>query len=637
MKAARVAAFGLLVVATFGAFFVAQRLKNEPTVISKLELETGGRGNIFSPNGDGRRDRMRVGLNLEKADRVTVSVLNADGDRVRVLVDDRPVKAYRRVRGASWDGRDDDGRMVPDGRYRIRISLRDQGRAFIAPRSVLKDTAPPKPLVASIGPGKEYGPEILPRRGGASVRVRFATPARACPQVRIFRTAPGATVEVLRQTLRPGQVRWRWNGRLPAARPLGGQHVCDRRDEQPVGRTRPASPGTYVVVPEWRDVAGNIGTPMAVDGRGRPIATARTWPGRGGVTVRRIGVQAPVVPAIAGRRVVFGVDARNEPYRWSMRLLGDAQRSKRSRAAKTKVLVKARAPGKRSGVYLFEAASRRGSTSVPFAVQGSRSVGGTPEAPRGVLVVLPVISWSGTNPLDDDGDGAPNLLVRGTSARLARVAVSGLPAGFVDHEAPTLIWLDRARHRYDLTTDAALAERAGPKLSAYRGVLIPGDARWLTPRVRQSLRRYVRGGGTLVSLGTDALRRTVTLDDRGRLTGPSKNRVTDVFGARIRAIVRDPTRLQLFRDSPALTLFEGSDGSFQTVDAYEQTIGLGEGKLLSSAVTVEPANRTVIVAARLGKGVVIRTGMPSFAVRVATDDDPALTALMERLWVLLSR
>ena len=137
-------------------------------------------------------------------------------------------------------------------------------------------------------------------------------------------------------------------------------------------------------------------------------------------------------------------------------------------------------------------------------------------------------------------------------------------------------------------------------------------------------------------VGTDALRRTVRLAD-GKLTAPSKNRVTDLFGSQIRPVVRDPTRLQLFKDNPRLTLFEGSDGSFKTVDAYEQTIGLGDAKLLSSAVTVEPANRTVIVAARLGKGRIIRTGMPSFEVRVATDDDPALTALMERLWVLLSR
>ncbi len=636
MRAARVVAFSVLVIATFSAFFVAQRLKNAPTVISKLTIETGGVGNIFSPNGDGRRDRMRVGLNIKRADRVTVTMLNGAGDPVRTLVDDRPVAAYRRVWGAEWDGRDNAGRTVPDGRYRIRISLRDQGRSFVDPRSVLKDTDPPRPLVASIGPGKNYGPEILPRRGGAAARVRFGSPALACPQVRVFRTAPGATVEVLRQTLKVGQLRWSWNGRLPVRRPLGGQHVCDRRDEQSLGRTTAAANGTYVVVPEWRDVAGNIGTPMAVDGRGRPIPTARKWRGRGGITVRQIGVQAPVVPAIAGRRVLFGVDSRNEPYRWSMRLLGDAQRSKRSRAAKTKVLVKARAPGERSGVYLFTAVNRRGSMTVPFAVQGQRSEGGTPEAPRGVLVVLPVISWSGTNPLDDDGDGAPNLLVRGSSARLARVSARGLPQGFVDHEAPTLVWLGRERHRYDLTTDAALAQRAGPRLAAYKGVLIVGNARWLTPRVRESLKRYARGGGTVVSLGTDALRRTVQLKD-GRLSAPSKNRVTDVFGAQIRPVVRDPTRLQLFKDNPRLTLFEGSDGSFDTVDAYEQTIGLGEGKLLSSAVTVEPANRTVIVAARLGKGRVIRTGMPSFEVRVATDEDPALTALMERLWVLLSR
>jgi hypothetical protein len=637
MKHARVVVFASLVIATFGAFFVAQRLKNAPTVISNLRIGTGGVGTVFSPNGDGRRDEMRVGFKVTDADRVTVTMINAEGDPVRTLVDDKPVGSYTRLSGIVWDGRDNYGKLVPDGRYRVRISLRNQGRAYTSPRSVLKDTAPPQPIVASIGPERDFGPEILPGRRGDPARVRFRDPALDCPQVRVFRTAPGPIVEVLRDTMKRGQQRWSWNGRLPLRRPRGGQHVCDRQDQGPLGRTEPAAAGTYVVVPEWRDRAGNIGTPMKVDSKGRPIPTAASWPGRGGITVRRIGAQAPVVPAITGRRVVFGVDSRGLPYRWSMKLLGSDSRSKRSKESKTKVLVKARAPGERSGIYLFTAGNRRASTTVPFAVQGKKSVAGTPQAPRGVLVMLPTITWSGSNPLDDDGDGAPNLLARGTSARLARVSANGLPFGFVSHEAPTMIWLDRRRHRYDLTTDAALAQGAAPRLSSYRGVLIPGDARWLPANVRESLRKYVRDGGTVVSLGTNSLRRTVKLDKRGRLVDPSKDRVADLFGARIRAIVRDPTRLQLFKDDPTVVLFKGSDGSFKTVDAYEQTIGLGNGKLLSSAVTIEPANRTVIVAARYGKGNVIRTGLPDFAVDVARETDPALNALMERLWVLLSR
>ena len=639
MKVARLATFSLLVVATFAAFFVAQQLKNGPTVIAGFNIHTDGSGApLFSPNGDGRRDRMRVGFSVTVDDRVTVTILDAEGEPVRTLVDDKPMTAYRRLSAVRWDGTDDDGQRVPDGRYRVRITLRNQGLSWVSPRSVLVDTTPPRPLVRSIGPQKEYGPEILPTRNGASARVTFSSPALACPQVRIFRTDGPRPIEVLRQTLRVGQTRWSWNGRLPVKRPEGGIHVCDRRDEGPVGRTEPAAAGTYVVVPEWRDAAGNIGTPMKVDGKGRPIPTAAKWPGHGGITVRRIGVQAPVVPAIAGKRVVFGVDSRGARYRWSMRLLGDSTRSKRSTEAKTKVLVKARAPGKRSGVYLFTAGSSRGSTTVPFAVQGQKSVGGSADNPKGVLVVLPTISWAGTNPLDDDGDGAPNLFTRGNRARLARVSARGLPGRFTSQEAPLLIWLDRRRHRYDITTDAALALGRGPKLSSYRGVLIPSDMRWLPARVRESLRSYARGGGKVASIGTDSLRRSVTIDAKGRMSSPSKNRVADVFGSRIRPVVSDPTRLQLFKDTRSLTLFEGSGGEFKTIRSYEETIGLGAiGRLLSSAVTVTPEGRAVIVGIRYGKGTVIRPGQPEFAVTLAKNEDEAQTALMERIWVLLSR
>src|SRR3954447_21981411 len=122
MRRTPVIVFGVLVAATFAAFFVAQRLKNAPSVIQDLKFETGGPGRVFSPNGDGRRERVRVGLTLKNADHVTLTWVNADGDPVRTIVDDRPLPAHRRLWGVPWDGTDDDGQAVPDGRYKIRIT-----------------------------------------------------------------------------------------------------------------------------------------------------------------------------------------------------------------------------------------------------------------------------------------------------------------------------------------------------------------------------------------------------------------------------------------------------------------------------------------------------------------------------------
>lgn len=610
--------FGLLVAATVAAFFIAQRLKHSPTIVQDIGINTlptygeGHRG-LFSPNGDGRRDSVRIGFMLQEADHVTLTIVDHDGDPVKTLVDDRHVGAHKRLWGVPWDGTDEAGRPVPDGRYKIRITLRDQGRSILYTTSIVKDTTPPRPRIGSIGPSRAYGPEIWPNPDGKPITANFAPAPRYQPKALVFRTAPGRVRQVLEQDLEPGATSWTWN---------------------PAGR----SPGTYLVAVQWRDPAGNIGTSVPLDRDGLPVLDRGKLPSRGGVTVRYLGARAPVTPVKARDDVELRVDSLAR-YSWSVRRLGAGRPVNRG-GPKRGDTVRVGAPGGVSGVYLFEARTRARRTTVPFAVQARRPVAGTAAAPRGVLVVLPVMTWQGRNPVDDDGDGAPNTLTLGTPSKLYRdYAGDGLPQGFTDNEAPTLLWLDRNRRRYDLTTDAALLARSGPALAGHAGVLIPGDARWLPVAVRRQLRTFVRRGGTVVSLGTDSLRRTVTLDGKGRLAKPSPERVTDLFGARIRDVVREPTALSVYRDDPATQLFQGGSGAFPGVDAFEETVSLGDGKLLSSAVTTkDPANpRQVIVAARYGKGRVIRTGLPGFPRRLATNDDPAFSALMARMWTLLSR
>ena len=58
--------FLVLLGATFAAFFVAQRLKSAPPAIRVKGLAV-----LFSPNGDGRRDRVRFSMLFKKAGRVT--------------------------------------------------------------------------------------------------------------------------------------------------------------------------------------------------------------------------------------------------------------------------------------------------------------------------------------------------------------------------------------------------------------------------------------------------------------------------------------------------------------------------------------------------------------------------------------
>lgn len=617
-RRAPVIIFGVLVAATFAAFFVAQSLKNEPSVIQELKFETRGPGNVFSPNGDGRRDRVRAGLTLKDADHVTLTWVDAEGDPVRTLVENKAVPAYRRLWGVPWDGTDDDGDAVPDGRYKLRITLRDQGRSVIYPTSVLKDTRPPQPKVLSISPSKAYGPELLPTPSGEPAHVRFG-PALDTASITVFRTGPGTPRAVRAASLDAGATSWDWDGTNDEGRRVG--------------------PGVYVVVPQWRDQAGNIGTGVPLDRKGLPILTRGKLPGRGGVTVRYIGAQTPVTPVKARDRVQIQVDARQQRYRWTVRRLGTSAIRTRSRQPKTTPNVRFGAPGGKSGLYVFSAHTATRSTRVVFPVQARQPVIGTAAKPRGVLVLLPYVTWQGRNAVDDDGDGAPNTLDLGGPVRPARVmAGDGLPQGFAEQEGALTQWLDREGKRYDITTDFALSAGAGPALTGHHGVLIPGDARWLPTKVRVALRAFVRDGGVVVSTGTDSLRRGVGLDAKHRLARPTPRKATDLFGAGIAPVVSKTTNLEIFENDPKIDLFKGADGLFPGVTAWEATTRVGEeADLLSNAVTESFDAKTVIVAARFGKGLVIRTGFPGFAQRVAANTDPATSALMARMWTLLSR
>jgi hypothetical protein len=593
--------FAALVLATFGAFFVAQALKTSPPVIQQLGVDPW-----LSPNRDGRKERARIAFRLKRADTVDLTIVDRAGDAVRELVQGRSLEAGEPLR-VRWDGRDDDGRLVADGVYRARLVLRRQGRSVVLPRTIRLDTTPPSPRVLSIGPvaNARPGPELLPTPSGEPATIRFFAPGRR-PSVEIWRT----------DGPRPRRVT---GLRIEAMRGAVGRATWDG-----TARGRRVPPGTYVAVVRSRDIAGNIGSSVPeriLAGRARPGDRAR---GAGGITVRYLGVQPPVVPARAGGTFTVAVDARGETYNWSLRRVGEREPALRSRRSTGGALTRP-VPGDESGLYLFEARTRTRRARVPVAVDDRRD--------NPVLVVLPATTWVGRNELDDDGDGIPDTLDRGLPVRLHRVfAGSGLPAGFARNEAPLLARIDRLPGRYDLTTDIALAAGQGPQIEGHRGVLLAGDHVWLTEDVRRRLRRFVAAGGTLASFGTGSLRATVRQTPR-RLVDPSPPARTDLFGAVIEPVRHQPATLTILEDDDAVQLFAGGEGLFPDVGAWEATASVGrEARLLSAAVTRAGA-RPVVVAVRFGRGVVIRTGIPDLPTRLARDPDSA--ALVERIWTLL--
>ena len=586
--------FALLVVASVGAFFLAQRLKSAPPIVQGVELSSP----VFSPNGDGRLDRERVSFRLKRGETVDVAVVNEQGDAVRELASGLSLRAYSRSPELTWDGRDGSAELAPDGRYRIRVTLRREGRSVVLPRSFLLDTTPPRVQVLSVGPQRGAGPELITRPGRQQARIRWR-PGVNKGRLLVFRTAPRPVRLVYERPLAGRATKALWDGRTSSGRPAG--------------------PGTYLAVVERLDVSGVAGTstPLGADGLPK-LPYGKGLDGRAGIAIQPVGVVPPLVATPAGQKVSVGVAAAGRSYRWSMgRLGGKAQ--KRGSASRPVVSVRPSAEG--SGVFLFNATSGNARAGAPFAVDDRRS--------NPVLVVIPVISWQGRNPVDGDGDGRPELLEDGLDASLRRPLVTRLPPGFSSYEQPVASWLTRNRKRFDITTDYAIARNVPPLLPGHSGVLLAGSTSWLPRNAQNRLRRFVRAGGTLVEVAPDSLRRTVTLR-RGLLADPLPPATTDLFGRRTES---RSGRFTVTNSRDAIGLFDGTEGLFRGYTRIEETVAPGRAKVLSTAVTED--GRVVVVAQRVGRGTVIRFGLPELASKLSTDPDAQ--GLMERSWQLMSR
>lgn len=625
--------FGVLIVATVAAFFVAQRLKNQPAVI-QMSREFGGFTRVFSPNGDGRRDVFTVRFMLKRSTPVTVEIVNGDGTRVATLAENQPTEKYKRIT-LKWDGRDDDGDLLPHGRYRLKFVLPDEGRSVVWASSFLLDRNKPKPKVRRIvagGTALRNAPAVLPTIDGKPVVAELALNGWR-PTARVVRTSPGADEVV-------AKLRVEVTERAPNGTRIGGKLKSIRGEARWDGTMddgRPAPPGTYVIQVCVQDV-GQIegcGPSSGRDGMPRPEPSGRMR-GRGGVTVRHVAVQASAVPAAPGKRLTFFVDARGKRYRWTLRRVGSDRPVASGSATRPALRIDPRS--RRSAAYRLTVVAGGQRVDVPATVNAP--------ADRRVLVVLPQITWQGLNQLDDDGDGLVNALqsTAGESATRIRTPrlFGTLPASYAKEVAPVLEWLVRERKRYEITTDLALAlqsgdddRTAGPQLEGRPGVLLVGEARWTTPAAAKRLRTFVQQGGNVAVLDPAGLHRSVELGgnpQRGRrLESPGPFDPSDAFGVVSRGAVRLTGPLENDRDE--IGLFAGTDGRLEGFRTGWPAESLGDGEPVASAV--DGAEHQVIVASRLGDGLMIRTGLPTFAARLRSDSDTS--ELMSSVWRRLSR
>jgi hypothetical protein len=577
--------FAVLAAATVGAFFVVQHLKVSTPLIAGFPAP---RPAVFNPRSgvvcggvDYRRMQISFYL-LHRSDDVAVYVIDAAGGVVATLASSRHMPRGVRTLFA-WDGREDDGRFAPDGTYFIQVSLIHQGRTVViaptsggAPTPVRIETRPPAPVVRAVTP------RLVPVASSDRVHFRVLGTRNHVTTVRVYRTDLADGLRVVSRFLVGPSGNGTWSGRVGGPR---------------------APAGIYLIGAEVTDAACNTGRfPRTLPPR--PGTTQGA-----GVTVRYVAAQPPVAPARAGGAATVFVDARRRPYSWALRAAG-SRRVLESGGPISSVALSLPLPAGAPGMYELSVRTGTHRAVVPVVASG---------APAPLLVVLPAVTWQGRNAVDDDGDGMPNTLTAGTPVRLARPFATGLPAGWTD-EVALLRYLRATHRRFELTTDAALAVGVGPAVSGHRGVVLAGDERWVPDAVAAALRRFVRGGGRVVSIGLHTLRASVRVSN-GVAWSPSGLSSVDVFGLRHgRAVARDNGLAST--ESDGLSLFGRTAGVFSRLAAagYEPVTGAVAPAKLASQIGTTPGS-AMIAGARLGDGWVVEVGLRGFAARLSRSPD----------------
>jgi hypothetical protein len=249
---------------TAAAFAVAEHLKLEKPPITRTRVDK-----VFSPVCGCETSRAAIAFTLRRADRVEVWIVHG-GERVATLAEG--TRRYPRGRvELAWDGRDEDGRLVPDGRYRPVVRLRDAERTISLPNPIRVDTRRPRVALLSLEP-REFSPDGDGRRDRVVVAYRLDERARP------FLLVDGRR-RVLGRFRRP-EGRLEWYGREQG---------------------RPLAPGTYRLSLSAQDAAGNLARPT------RPVR----------VRIRYVELPAGTLRARPGAtiRVAVSTDARQLRYR----------------------------------------------------------------------------------------------------------------------------------------------------------------------------------------------------------------------------------------------------------------------------------------------------------------------------------
>jgi hypothetical protein len=162
-----------LLAATAVAFAYTETLKLEDSPIRSTRVTT-----LFSPVCDacpsGDRSAL-IGFRLRREEDIRLDIVNSSGGLVRGALVSQVVPGGV-FREFAWDGRDASGRVVADGVYRARITLRDEGRTITFPDEIRVDATAPEVDDVKVKHAV-FSPDGDGRADHASLLYRFSEPA----------------------------------------------------------------------------------------------------------------------------------------------------------------------------------------------------------------------------------------------------------------------------------------------------------------------------------------------------------------------------------------------------------------------------------------------------------------------------
>ncbi len=119
----------VIVLLSTAAFAWTQAQKQEEVPITGIRLDRELRPGCECP-----RQAAELSFGLHRAQPVTATIVSGDGEPVRTLLDGALRESGRQT--LSWEGTADDGDVVPDGEYQLRVELAVPDRTILIPNEI---------------------------------------------------------------------------------------------------------------------------------------------------------------------------------------------------------------------------------------------------------------------------------------------------------------------------------------------------------------------------------------------------------------------------------------------------------------------------------------------------------------------